>query len=79
MNRCHSIVQKVLCRSTTGLELGLDVHRHLGLVILLFWNTTINGYYRNYIARDCGDVVSLQLYRGFQSGGPDGASVALPS
>jgi len=25
MNRCHSIVQKVLCRSTTGLELGLDV------------------------------------------------------
>ena len=75
MNRCHSIVQKVLCRSTTGLELGLDVHRHLGLVILLFWNTyTINGCYRNYIARDCGDnVVSLQLYRGFQSGGPDGA------
>jgi len=75
MNKCQSIVQKVLCRSSTGLELGLDVHRHLGLVILLFWNTyTTNGSYKNYISRDCGDnVVSLQLYRGFQSGGPDGA------
>ena len=32
------------------------------------------GCYRNYIARDYGDsVVSMQLYRGFKSGGPDGA------
>jgi len=75
LNRCHSIIQKVLCRSTTGLGLGLDAHRHLGLVILLFWNTySTTGCYRNYIARDYGDsVVSTQLYRGFQSGGPHGA------
>ena len=75
MNRCHSIVEKVHCRSTTGLGLGLDVHRHLGLVIILFWNTySTTGSYRNYIAREYGDsVVSMQLYRGFKSGGPDGA------
>jgi len=72
MNRCHSIVEKVHCRLTTGIGLGLDVHR---LVILLFWNTySTTGCYRNYIARDYGDsVVSMQLYRGFKSGGPDGA------
>lgn len=75
MNRCHFIVQKVHCRSTTGLGLGLDIHRHLGFVILLFWNTySTTGCYRYYIARDYGNsVVSMQLYRGFKSGGPDGA------
>ena len=70
MRKCKSIVQKVNCRSYTALDLGLDVHRHSGLTILLCWNTHNNtGCYRNYIVRETSElVVSMQMWCMFQRG-----------
>ena len=70
MRNCNSIVEKVNCRSFTALDLGLDVHRHSGLTILLCSNThNITGCYRNYIVRETSElVVSMQMWCMFQRG-----------
>jgi len=70
MRKCNSIVEKVNCRSFTALDLGLDVHRHSGLTILLCWNThNITGCYRKYIVRETSElVVTMQMWCLFQRG-----------
>jgi hypothetical protein len=75
MKNRTSILEKVNCHSVTGLDLGLDVYRHSGTLILLFWNThNITGCYMNYIVRDASDAhIQYQVYKLFASGGLVGA------
>jgi hypothetical protein len=71
MKTCSSILEKLNCRSATGLYLGLDVHRHPDNLIPLFWNThNFTGCYRNFIARHTSDAhVQYQVKKLFASGG----------
>jgi hypothetical protein len=75
MKKTCSILDKLNCRSASGLDLGLDVHQHPYNMIILFWNThNITGCYLNFIVRHAVDGhVQYQLNKLFKRGGPVGA------
>ena len=55
-----SIIQKLNYREVTGNRLGLNIHRHSGLVLYLSWNKRSKaGSYQNCIARKCSSLPLL--------------------
>jgi hypothetical protein len=74
MLRKHSIVQRLGCRSMTGRDLGLHVHRNVGSTVLLYYNRKRDtGCYMSYIGRLFNHPHEDSLFmRGILRAGIDG-------